>query len=196
MTKYIKNKDGKFAGSLPEEPNLVSAPNIPVIEPPVVEEKPAFGTPEWREWAEARRLEREAKDKARAEAREMIENFTDKIVSEFPEARFFVYDSNWNPLRIEGYNNKVVIDLTAEEHGALADTLAIESSNLLDGLSQMRDSEYRSEEDVIGVSLLIRCTESEDCNYRRPAVGIGPRHKASDFCRSGKRPHCTCDTCF
>ncbi len=24
----------------------------------------------------------------------------------------------------------------------------------------------------------------------------GPSHHASSFCRSGKRPHCTCDTCF
>jgi len=23
-----------------------------------------------------------------------------------------------------------------------------------------------------------------------------PHHKASDRCESGKRPHCTCDTCF
>lgn len=25
---------------------------------------------------------------------------------------------------------------------------------------------------------------------------FAPRHKASDRCRSGKNPHCTCDTCF
>lgn len=25
---------------------------------------------------------------------------------------------------------------------------------------------------------------------------FAPRHKASDRCRSGKRSHCTCDTCF
>ena len=24
----------------------------------------------------------------------------------------------------------------------------------------------------------------------------GPGHYASRFCRSGQRPHCTCDTCF
>ncbi len=23
-----------------------------------------------------------------------------------------------------------------------------------------------------------------------------PRHTASELCESGKRPHCTCDTCF
>lgn len=23
-----------------------------------------------------------------------------------------------------------------------------------------------------------------------------PRHTASEHCESGKRPHCTCDTCF
>jgi len=26
--------------------------------------------------------------------------------------------------------------------------------------------------------------------------GFGPRHEASRRCESGKRPHCTCDTCF
>lgn len=25
---------------------------------------------------------------------------------------------------------------------------------------------------------------------------FAPRHTAMDTCRSGKRPHCTCDTCF
>ena len=25
---------------------------------------------------------------------------------------------------------------------------------------------------------------------------FAPRHKASPRCRSGKYPHCTCDTCF
>lgn len=25
---------------------------------------------------------------------------------------------------------------------------------------------------------------------------FAPRHKASSMCRSGKYPHCTCDTCF
>jgi hypothetical protein len=25
---------------------------------------------------------------------------------------------------------------------------------------------------------------------------MGPSHKASDRCESGKRSHCTCDTCF
>lgn len=26
--------------------------------------------------------------------------------------------------------------------------------------------------------------------------GFGPRHQPSSMCRSGKRPHCTCDACF
>lgn len=33
--------------------------------------------------------------------------------------------------------------------------------------------------------------DSED--GRKP---FGPNHKASERCRSGKRDHCTCDTCF
>lgn len=38
------------------------------------------------------------------------------------------------------------------------------------------------------------------CDYcRRLALAredFAPRHTASDRCRSGKRAHCTCDTCF
>jgi hypothetical protein len=29
-----------------------------------------------------------------------------------------------------------------------------------------------------------------------PADVFAPRHKASTRCQSGKRNHCTCDTCF
>ncbi len=45
-----------------------------------------------------------------------------------------------------------------------------------------------------------------DCEYCKitfyPALRNGtkdvfaPAHKASPRCQSGKRPHCTCDTCF
>ncbi len=29
-----------------------------------------------------------------------------------------------------------------------------------------------------------------------PTSVFAPNHKASDRCRSGKRPHCSCDTCW
>ena len=33
--------------------------------------------------------------------------------------------------------------------------------------------------------------------YEHPNVDpFAPNHKASDYCESGKRPHCTCDICF
>jgi len=40
-----------------------------------------------------------------------------------------------------------------------------------------------------------------DEHYRHYRAGhedppFAPSHKASETCRSGKRPHCTCDTCF
>ena len=42
------------------------------------------------------------------------------------------------------------------------------------------------------------------CDYCRhefyardqPVHVFAPRHTASSRCRSGKRPHCTCDTCW
>lgn len=30
----------------------------------------------------------------------------------------------------------------------------------------------------------------------RPMNVFAPHHQPSPSCRSGKRPHCTCDTCF
>lgn len=201
MAKYIKDKSGKFAGSLPEAPKL-EAPdsNTPMApNPPAPAAKPEFGTPEWHALMQERRLVREAQYAEKAAAREVIINFTDKIHSEYPESRFFVFDENWNPLRVEGYDNKVILDLEQQEHGALADTLRIEASNALNGFEQYRSSgfsEYRGTGDVIGISMLIKCDESPDCGFRRSAVGIAPSHKASDRCMSGKRPHCTCDTCF
>lgn len=36
-----------------------------------------------------------------------------------------------------------------------------------------------------------------DCEYcLEVSVFGGPDHDPSSGCRSGKRPHCTCDTCF
>jgi hypothetical protein len=201
MTKYIKDKSGKFAGSLPEVPKLdspsIPAPVAPVA--PVAEVKPAFGTPEWHAWVEEKRLVREEQYARRAEARTVIENFTDKIHSEYPDARFFVFDDEWNPLRVEGYDNKVILDLESEEHGALADTLKIETMNAVEGFEQYKAegySEYKGAEGNVGISMLIKCPEADDCNFRRPAFGFAPSHKASERCMSGKRPHCTCDTCF
>ena len=39
----------------------------------------------------------------------------------------------------------------------------------------------------------VRVTNCYSCKQRS---GGGPDHAASERCRSGKRPHCTCDTCF
>jgi len=44
------------------------------------------------------------------------------------------------------------------------------------------------------------CAMCRDEFYSRtdtmPCDVFAPRHKASSRCESGKRPHCTCDTCF
>lgn len=31
---------------------------------------------------------------------------------------------------------------------------------------------------------------------KRPYDIFAPRHTPSEFCRSGSKPHCTCDSCF
>jgi hypothetical protein len=200
MTKYIKDKTGKFAGSLPDEPKLASNSQVSQVPTPpasqTVEAKPAFGTPEWHEMIAQKRLEQAAREQSRAAAREVIYNFTDKVNSEFPDSRYFVFDEEWNPVAIEGYDNEVLIDLRSEEHGALADTLKIETENCVEGLKSFVDRDYKSPEGNIGVTMLILCDEGDNCQFRRPARGWAPSHNASPRCMSGKRPHCTCDTCF
>lgn len=34
------------------------------------------------------------------------------------------------------------------------------------------------------------------CEEIKQNGGFGPSHDASNGCESGKRDHCTCDTCF
>lgn len=41
------------------------------------------------------------------------------------------------------------------------------------------------------------CAMCRNLFYSHPKLDpFAPRHKAMPTCRSGKRPHCTCDTCF
>lgn len=30
----------------------------------------------------------------------------------------------------------------------------------------------------------------------KPDMPFAPLHRSNPYCRSGKRPHCTCDSCF
>lgn len=47
---------------------------------------------------------------------------------------------------------------------------------------------------VASGSIVKGCSGCEP--FFRDPNAMAPRHKASDRCRSGKRSHCTCDTCF
>lgn len=40
------------------------------------------------------------------------------------------------------------------------------------------------------------CKEWFYSSDQPPSDVFAPRHNASGGCESGKRPHCTCDTCF
>lgn len=47
------------------------------------------------------------------------------------------------------------------------------------------EQEYSEPSKVCGV---------DGCDY--PRDGMMPNHKASERCKSAKKPHCTCDTCY
>lgn len=39
--------------------------------------------------------------------------------------------------------------------------------------------------------------DCEQCVHNEmDSHGFGPAHEPSSNCKSGKRPHCTCDACF
>lgn len=40
------------------------------------------------------------------------------------------------------------------------------------------------------------CEYCKKYNKPPPAIVMCPSHEASERCQSGKRNHCTCDTCF
>jgi hypothetical protein len=41
-----------------------------------------------------------------------------------------------------------------------------------------------------------RCAPVYEAIRNGTNLPSGPSHKASEWCKSGKHPHCTCDTCF
>jgi len=71
----------------------------------------------------------------------------------------------------------------------------------------MRNDIYENVEDYIS-DLELEGHLKKDClscqAYFYPKLKLGvmftsihaPRHKPSNRCESGQRPHCTCDTCF
>lgn len=42
----------------------------------------------------------------------------------------------------------------------------------------------------------VMCQREFYADERLPIDVFAPRHKANQWCRSGKRNHCTCDGCF
>lgn len=66
---------------------------------------------------------------------------------------------------------------------------------------RISDEDYIKVCETIG-SIDPNCETCKEIYY--PAIAKGedissifaPRHKASDRCKSGKRSHCTCDSCF
>lgn len=61
-------------------------------------------------------------------------------------------------------------------------------------LEQMRDERHAK----AGFKGKLKHRTRPGCEYCRAHAGedMMPGHDASDRCESGKRPHCTCDTCF
>jgi hypothetical protein len=48
---------------------------------------------------------------------------------------------------------------------------------------------------LVSAGTIVKGCKGCEVFFTNPGV-MAPSHKASDRCRSGKRDHCTCDTCF
>jgi hypothetical protein len=49
---------------------------------------------------------------------------------------------------------------------------------------------------IDGRAIPLDRVECKTCAVLEQRGSFGPKHDASPRCESGKRPHCTCDTCF
>lgn len=68
-------------------------------------------------------------------------------------------------------------------------------------LQEQRDDQIKYLEELGDLSP--KCLSCQDLYafYRKQwqpgmSAPMAPRHRASALCESGKRPHCTCNTCF
>jgi hypothetical protein len=189
MSKYIKSKDGKFAGSIGDGKDSVptaapSAPQVPVtinlkVKPEYAEKHAAY-----------QRL-----NERRETARTAMVSLSDSLRAQWPEARYLAFTDDGHPSKIEGYGNAVIWDSVND--APLPDSLNEQAQTYFANADDYQfDSGYPLDHDgVKAMAILGRCG-IDGCNFLTPARGFFPSHEATASCRSGRRPHCTCDTCF
>jgi hypothetical protein len=197
MTKYIKSKDGKFAGSIGDGKD-----SVPTVAPKVPKAPKLTKTQQARiDYNERMREMKErhaamlpeilARRERQEAARQSWFTISESVNSSYPEARWMILDEN-----------KELVRLTDRDGNTVA-----EGADVTNGDSAFNDNlaVFAQHEDIVGdrykkddghrVGIFYLCGE-DGCTHRFYPEGFQPGHTASVRCMSGRRPHCTCDTCF
>lgn len=191
MTKYVKGKDGKFAGSIGDGKD-----NVPTAAPKVsaAERRRLEMNEQVRQINERALANREAYARLREQreaARQAWFSISDSVNSSYPEARWMLLDENYQLVGLTNQDNTIIADGASviATHPTVQDSLEVfaRHEDLVSGRYK-RDEGHR-------VGIFYLCGE-DGCTHRYYPEGFQPGHTASRYCRSGRRPHCTCDTCF
>lgn len=192
MTKYIKGKDGKFAGSIGD-----GKTNVPTPAPKIskAEQRRQEMNDRIREinarW-EAGREERELKQRKDEAGRQAWFALSEELTTRYPEARWMYLDDDFALVDLKDTYSKNTVatgEDALQQVPALAGHLA-----LLKEYSQVQGDRYK-QDGLYRIGLFRKCGE-DGCEHLYYPEGFQPNHTASQFCMSGRRNHCTCDTCF
>lgn len=188
----IKGSDGKIAGNLPAASTMPKpAPEIPAKMPTYLEQLYAK--------AAENKIKIQREQELRSAAREVISSLTDSLEARYPNVFTLTVDENNVPVSIEDRNSDIIKVLDTKEDKEVFDAFAKNKESLEFSIANhLVNKERRPSADgaVKSLFLAFRCAESPDCQYRTARYGFAPSHEASQYCMSGRRSHCTCDTCF
>lgn len=192
MTKYIKGKDGKFAGSIGDGKTNVptAAPKISKAEQRRLENNERIRA--INERYAAGREERVLKAQKNEAGRQAWFRISDGLNVSHPTARWMVLDEDFSLVGLKADRDGDVIATASEvmaSNPGLVDDLAA-----LKEYDQVSEGRYKTDAGH-RVGIFYRCGE-DGCQHQYYPEGFQPGHRASNYCRSGQRPHCTCDTCF
>jgi hypothetical protein len=191
-SSVVKSSTGKIVNNIPSGRNVPSqSPGLPM--------KPAektLSTPD--SSAYEKRMQRQAEIARHKEAiRHSIGELTDAISMSHPDALTLSLDDDFRPTRVEDRHGNMLIDLqNAPELRERVEQLALQSESMKIATENgflLRENSDSKEKSIF---LLFKCPEDQNCNFRSAHHGIAPSHTASEYCQSGRRAHCTCDTCF
>lgn len=191
MTKYIKGKDGKFAGSIGDGKDNVPTPAPKITKAEQRRQEMNDRIREINERYAAGREARELKAKKNEDGRQAWFQISDSLNASNPSARWMILDNDFNLVSLNDRdgNSVATAESVIDTHPNIVNQLA-----LLKEYDQVLEGRYRKDNGH-RVGIFFRCGE-DGCDHQYYPEGFQPGHTASQFCMSGRRNHCTCDTCF